>query len=209
MVQLKIRTEYSFGQTFAPVDRIIDRGKELGCSAMGIVDNSTWGHVKWYNSCVKAGIQPLLGVENYVSVGETLLYMWFLARNKAGLTELYRAISKGHAQALSTRSGKVPLLYEYDVIGMSDNILKFAGDVTNGEFLKQIGAYMDIDPSSQILNMRKRQVAKQFDLPIVGVSDNAYVREDDVETFELTAKASVKATPQHILSELEGQRTRC
>lgn len=200
MIQLRIRTEYSFGQTFAPIDSVIKRLKEIGCTAAGMVDNTTWGHVAWFNACTKVDIQPLLGVESVVCDNDsTPLRMWFLAKNQHGLSELYRVISKSYSQTLKTRGGAVNRLFKHDVQNMSDNIFKFAGEVTDKQFLQDIGAFADLNSSSLILNTKKRSLG----LPIVSTSDNAYPSLSDRETFDFIG--SLKVTPQHILSKLENQ----
>lgn len=193
MIQLRIRTEYSFGKTFAPVNRVAN----LGHSVHGIVDSSTWGHVAFYNACEDT--QPLLGVESIVSDSDSTLKMWFLARNTEGLSELYRAISKAYQQRL----GASPRLFRSDIKAMSDRIIKFAGEITDGPFLKEVGAYIDLNPSSMILNAKKRQIAEAFDLSLVSTSDNTYLIEDDKAIFDLFHQS--KTTPQHILTELEHQ----
>lgn len=208
MIQLKIRTEYSFGQTFAPIHRVVERLQEQGCTSAAIVDNaSTWGHVPWFKACKAAGIQPILGVELCVSDDDTNHSMWFLAKNKEGLGELYRLTSKSHQQTIPTRTGSVPRLYRKDVAGMSTNILKFAGEVLDGEFLSAVGAFVDLDPSSRILNMKKTNVAQRHSLQLVSVSDNAYAFPQDAEVFELISRAGLKQTPQHIIDITEHQVT--
>lgn len=202
MIHLKVKTEYSFGQTFAPVDRVIQRLKEIGCTAAGIVDGSTWGHVRWFKACKAAGIQPLLGVECVVTDDETTHRMWFLAKNKDGLAELYRTTSKSHQQKVPTKFGSVPRLYRNDVLNMSENIFKFAGDVTDAEFLKEAGAIIDLSPASRILNMKKKRLAVDNDLMICETADNAYAYPEDKEAFELATKAATKATPQYLMEEL-------
>jgi len=200
MIQLRLRTEYSFGQTFAPIDRMVARLKELGCTAAGCVDlNSTWGHAPWVEACKKAGIQPLLGVELCVNDDETNTPMWFLARNGEGLSELYRAVSKAHQQKLKMKTGAVPRFYRLDVEAMSNNILKFAGSVTDGEWLSSIDCYVDLNPGSRILNMQKEAIATQHNLPLVRTSDNSYIEEADRDLFEIISRAGLKPTPQHIL----------
>jgi DNA polymerase III alpha subunit len=58
MIQLRVRTEYTFGKTFAPIPRVIERLKAIGCTAAGIVDvDGSWGHVPWFTACKAAGIQ--------------------------------------------------------------------------------------------------------------------------------------------------------
>lgn len=205
MIQFKVRTEYSFGDTFAPLDRLVECLKEQGCQAAGIVDGSTWGHVSWHKKCRAAGIKPMLGVELVVSDEEdSTPRMWFIARNLDGLRELYKFSSKAHQFTLATKRGKVPALGRLDVKKMSDNILKFAGDITDGEFLNEVGAVVDISPASKILEMKKRNIASTFGLQAIGVSDNAYPKEDDAAIFELIADGK-KVSPQHLLADLPGQ----
>ena len=136
MIQLRLRTEYSFGQTFAPIDRVISRLKELGCTHAGIVDQaSTWGHLDWFNKCTAAGIKPILGVELVVTDDEeSVQKMWFLAKNEQGLRELYKASSLSFRQQIRSKFGSTPRLYRTDVLLMSDDIIKFSGDIVDGEF---------------------------------------------------------------------------
>ena len=197
MIQLRVRSEYSFGGTFAPIKRIVDRLKEQGCTAAAIVDNaSSWGHVKFFEACKEAGIQPMLGLELCVSDDENTTSMWFIAKNKTGLSELYRASSKAYRNPLATKVGKIPRLYKDDVREMSDDIIKFAGEITDGEFLKSIGAYIDLNPASRVLNMRKQQIAKEKGIEIVTTSDNAFAFEEDKETFELVSHQKMGYWPE-------------
>lgn len=208
MIQLKIRTEYSFGQTFAKISTVVQRLKDIGCTSAAIVDNNTWGHVKFYKACNAAGIKPILGVECCVSDDDSFTpRMWFLAKNKAGLNELYKAISSSYKQLVNARTGKVNRLYRADVESLSSDILIFAGDIVDGEWLNSVGAILDLSPSSFILNKKKEQIARQYGLKIVSVSDNYYCYPGDKETFELIGKTSSKTTSQWILEALENQET--
>lgn len=202
MIQLRIRTEYSFGQTYAPIPRLIERLKAIGCTAAGIVDLDTWGHAKWQAACDDAGIQPLFGAECVVTTDDTPLRMWFLSRD---LKELYGWTSKSFHQRLQTRVGAIPRLYPHDVEGMTENIFKFAGEITDGEWLQSIGAVMDLSPASQILNMTKLRIAKQYKLRVVETSDNAFAYPEDRSTFELMSKSSLKPSPQYLLDSLNYQ----
>lgn len=200
-VQLRIRSEFSFGETFAPLDRLVARLKALGVTAAGLVDTGTWGHVGWAAACEKAGIQPMFGVQIAVvsnAESEERPAMWFLARSSAGLQELYRFSSLAQRQAVR---GTARLFYD-DVRRMSDDIAKFAGAVLEGALLKEIGAFLDLDPGMPIANRRKRTMASQLGLRCVLVSDNAYPAPEDRVTFEMIGRQA-KPTPQHILSETE------
>jgi DNA polymerase III alpha subunit len=206
MIQLKVKTEYTFGQTFAPIDRLVARLKEQGCTAAGVVDlNSTWGHVPWFKACRAAGIKPLLGVDSVVADEDIAQRMWFLAKNQAGLSELYGWTSKAHQQPIVTKAGSIPRLFRHDVRAMSDNIMKFAGDIVDVAFLQEVGAVLDVNPASRILSMRKKTLAEQTGLPLVATSDNAFAAPDDKQVFEFAARAGLKQTPQYLLDELEHQ----
>lgn len=206
MIQLKIRSEYSFGKVFAPIDRIIQRLKELGCTDAGIVDiDGTWGHYQWQEKLVKEGIRPLFGVDLIVtSVEEELPRMWFIAKNDAGLKELYNFTTLAHHQPIKTKFGSTPRLSQTDVLLMSDNVYKFAGDIVDADFLQRCGAILDLSPTSRILNRAKEYIARDRGLSTVKVSDNSYVFEDDKKIYEMLTSSSLKPTPQHII-ELKDQ----
>lgn len=207
MIHLRLKTEYTFGQTFASIPKMIERLKEINCTAAGIVDtNSTWGHVKWFDACKAAGIQPLLGVELTVTETEDFLpKMWFLAQNEEGLRETYRLSSRAHSTPVLTRRGSIPRLYPSDVLGISPNILVFAGEITDGAFLKAANAIVDLNPSSRVLNMKKKAVAAEHGLRIVSTADNSFVRKEDAPIYELMSRGGMKPTPQFVLDNLEHQ----
>lgn len=200
-VQLRIRSEFSFGETFAPLDRLLARCKALGVTAAGLVDTGTWGHVQWAEKCAKAGIAPMFGVQLAVVPNleaEERPAMWFLALSDEGLRELYRFSSLAHRQAVRG----VPRLIYADVRRMSDQIAKFAGAVLDGALLKDIGAFLDLDPGMPIANRRKKIMAQQLGLRCVMISDNAYSFPEDRNTFEMIGRQA-KPTAQHLLTESE------
>lgn len=198
MIQLRIRTEHTFGETFAPVDRCVARLKALGVTAAGIVDPNTWGHVTWDGACRKAEITPMFGAQIAVVPQldtEDRPAMWFLALSTEGLRELYRFTSLGQRQS---HRGAARLTYD-DVRSMSDQIAKFAGAVLDGPLLQTIGAYVDIDPSLPQMNKRKARLAQELRLKAVVTSDNAYASLSDKLAFEMLG-GGTKITPQHIMS---------
>lgn len=187
MIHLKVRTEYSFGKTFAPLSRVIQRLKDIKCTHAAIVDDDTWGHVKWYNECKKAGIIPLLGCTAIVTDEDDITpRMWFIAKNKAGLSELYQTISKSYHQKVPTAKGAHPRLFQSDIIAMSENIYKFAGDITDGEFLSQVNnLYIDItENGSNLINRIKQNIANKYNIKTVGTWDNYYAYPEDKDMLD-------------------------
>ena len=219
MIQLKIRTEYSFGRTFAPVSRVIQRLQEIGCTAAAIVDDDTWGHIKWYNACKKAGIQPLLGVSSIVTDTDDIVpRMWFLAKNAAGLSELYQLLSKSYHQKVATNRGNKQRLFYADILNMSSNIIKFIGDITDETFIKELYAnpnnadkksvYMDItENGSKLINNIKKRIAQGLGMPIIGTWDNYYAYSEDKDLLGLMPFGSVSTRDVAITaSPLQGQQ---
>jgi DNA polymerase III alpha subunit len=201
MIQLRVRTEYTFGETFSPIDRCVARLKAIGATAAGIVDPGTWGHVGWDKACRAADIQPLFGVQLSVVPSletEDRPSMWFLALDSAGLKELYTWSSLAQRQS---HRGAARLTYE-QVMSITDHIAKFAGQVLDGPTLRSAKAIIDIDPSLPQLNKRKARLAQELGLRIVATSDNAYASIGDKLAFEMIGSGT-KVTPQHILSEGE------
>ena len=61
MINLKVRTEYSFRTAYGSVEKIIQNCEQ---ESIGITDfGGTWGHVPFNKHCSKAGKKPIFGVE--------------------------------------------------------------------------------------------------------------------------------------------------
>jgi DNA polymerase III alpha subunit len=201
MIQLRIRTEYTFGRTYAPIGKIVQRLLALGVTHAGIVDNdSTWGHVPWYKALKAAGINPMLGVSLTVSeVEDVTTRMWFLARNTAGLKELYRLSSKAYLQMLPTKFGGVPRLFHSDVIKMSDNIYKFAGDILDESLIVSSNAILDFNKSSRVATAAKTSLLRAHPwLRTVETCDNYYSDECDSKVHSFMSYAREATVQQHI-----------
>ncbi|AWD92439.1 DNA polymerase III alpha subunit [Xanthomonas phage Carpasina] len=61
--QLRVRTGYTFRDVYGRMGEVFGRLSELGVTTAGIVDASTWGHVRFEQAAKKAGIQPMFGME--------------------------------------------------------------------------------------------------------------------------------------------------
>ena len=68
--QLRVRSGYSFKRAYGRESDIIDRLKEINCGSAGMVDDGTFGHVKFEKAATKAELSPMFGAEipiKYVS----------------------------------------------------------------------------------------------------------------------------------------------
>lgn len=205
MIQLKVRSEFSFKQTFAPLPRVIDRLKALHCSAAGLVDldGSTWGHVRWEKECEKAGIQPMFGLEVVVAPkidGATQTpTAWALAANPS---DLYRVSTLAHTQKLGGR----PAL-TLDQFASAQGLVKFCGGalLDHPEYIGP-DTYIDVAPASVLHTSRALSLARRTGAKLVWTSDNYFSAPEDRPLFGLTGRQE-KPTPQHLLALEEARAT--
>ena len=67
-VHLHVHTEYSLLDGACRIDRMFDRLKELGQTAIAITDPGVmYGCVDFYKAAKKAGVKPIIGCEVYVA----------------------------------------------------------------------------------------------------------------------------------------------
>lgn len=189
MIQLRLRTEFTFGEkVYGKIDDVVARLAEIGASAAAITDTTAFGHVAFHAACSKAGIKPLLGA----AIRFDGKRMTLIARNNAGLRELYRLMSRGSELAAQ------------DISDSTGDVIKLIGTATDKAFIKTLtNAYADITPRDHELNKSKLKLK----LPVVMASDNFYMRAADRPTFELFGgDARIDPmNPQHIITEAEAR----
>src|SRR5210317_829883 len=104
-----IRTEYSFKEVFYHLEQAIDDAIAAGHDSVCIMDNTTFGYVKFEKLCRKKGIRPIFGLrlfrtdEKITSKSKmesfgTCQEVYLVARTQAGISELYRLYTKSTEQ---------------------------------------------------------------------------------------------------------------
>ena len=67
-VHLHVHTEYSLLDGACRIDRIAEKAKALGQTALAVTDHGVmYGAVAFYKACLAAGIKPIIGCEVYVA----------------------------------------------------------------------------------------------------------------------------------------------
>lgn len=65
---LHLHTEYSLLDGACRIEKLVERVKELGQTAVAITDHGVmYGAVDFYKAAKKAGIKPIIGCEVYVA----------------------------------------------------------------------------------------------------------------------------------------------
>jgi hypothetical protein len=188
--QLRVRTEFSFRNAFGPIPRVVAALVEMGVPSAAIVDGGTWGHVRWFNACAKAGVKPLFGTEIAVPYPDGRRPVaWALAEDTKGFYNFSTAL----------RVKEMPPEEYFGIFAESKGVIRFAGAaLTEPDTFD----YVDINPASPLQTKKALALAKHTNKPLVVTSDNYYPKADDFGAF-MAIIARERATPQHILTREE------
>ena len=202
MLNIKLRTEYSFRTAYGPVKKVIDTAEG---DAVGICDTGTWGHVAFQRACEEAGKKPLYGVEiAFVDDARSrekqpTNYMSFIAKNNRGLKDIYELVTRS-----TDNFYYIPRLDYSDLFDISEDVIILSGANPNWGMLPAThkeNLYIEIGPMST----KKCLEAIDKGFKPVAVSDNFYPKVTDKKVYEvLTGRNRQSRTkPMHILSEWE------
>ena len=108
-VHLHVHTEYSLLDGACRIDKIAQRAKELGQTALAVTDHGVmYGVVAFYKACKEAGIKPIIGCEVYVApramtdkahgTDNDYSHLILLCRNEQGYRNLCRLVSAGFTE---------------------------------------------------------------------------------------------------------------
>ena len=94
-VHLNVHTEYSLLNNYNPMEKLIDKAKELNFKAMAITDyNNMYGVIDFYKRCKKNSIKPIIGCELTLSYPNNEFYnIILLAKNNQGYKNLCKLVS--------------------------------------------------------------------------------------------------------------------
>ena len=113
-VHLHVHTEFSLLDGACRTDRLAQRAKELGQTAIAITDHGVmYGAVAFYKACKKAGIKPLIGCEVYIAprnmsdrqhgIDNDYTHLILLCKNEVGYRNLCYLVSAGFTEGFYIR----------------------------------------------------------------------------------------------------------
>lgn len=207
MINIRVRTEYCFRKAFGSVDKIVE---SISGDSVGICDTGTWGHVNFRKACKKANKKPLFGVEIPIVADATertkqaANEMAFIARNNAGLTELYNLVTKSTSK---DHFYYYPRLSYEDLFDVSEDVIILSGTTPDWGLLpisKKENLYIELNPMS---SRKALEFAERKDFKVVATSDNFYPTVRDKKAYEVLVgrNRTDRTAPMHILNEWEWQ----
>lgn len=202
--QLKIRTEYSFGTAYGPIEQVIDHLKQSGCSAAAITDrSSTFGHVNFNKLCIVYNIKPIFGVElaftpdiNVKVKRQELYWLSLLARSDAGLREIYATVEEA-----TSNFYYVPRLPITKLDSLSQDVLILSGNCGIGPFNACLPAKVIVEAHPATNPNLLKWSAGAF----IPVSDNYMITPENREAYEVCIGRGAfnRPSPMHIMSAYE------
>lgn len=191
--QLRVRSGYSYGAAYGRFPEIIERAKEIESPFVAIVDDGTWGHVRWEQAATKAELPRGFGMEIPIKCaddGEKALKLkaWVLAKDTR---KFYRLTSKS-----VQNQGLTPQEFQE-----ADGVIKFAGEAYAHLDLAGID-YIDINPASMVAAHGAMETSRAFGKPVVITSYNDMPSIDHAD-FASAWKVRESVGLRHIATEEE------
>jgi error-prone DNA polymerase len=98
---LHVHSQYSFLDGASTLDRLLEKAKRLGMSAMALTDhNRLTGAIKFYDKAKALGIKPIIGAEVDLEGG---YHLTLICKDKTGYSNLCRILTEAH---LASRGSK-------------------------------------------------------------------------------------------------------
>jgi DNA polymerase III alpha subunit len=201
VIHLRLRTEYNFRRVYGSVARVV---ASVTGNACGIADTGAWGHVSFAKACKKAGKRPIFGVEVPVVTSPKMrvknygVSMALLARNAAGLEELYQVMTRANSEEYFYHFARLGYT---DINELSENIIILTGNWPDLNQLKlRSNVYLEVNPASH--GWLKRAVETHHQLAVT--ADNYFPRAQDRGSYELMVdKAQQRTSLMHLPDEYE------
>jgi DNA-directed DNA polymerase III PolC len=205
MINLKNRTEYSFGCAYGKIENVLAANHG---SAAAICDRKgTWGHVAWQKLCKRNGVKPIFGVElawvddANLREKQGVRYVSFLAKNNDGLREIYELVS------IATEKFYYFPRIDFSIVkNVSDNVFIILSNLDETKEFKSLAkrhnVYYGMSPSTTPNDI---ELISKLKIAVVAVSDNYYPKPSDRNAYEIVAgrNKELRSSPMHILSEDE------
>lgn len=205
LINLALRTEFSFKQTFQHTSQILD-GQDV---AVGIADiNGTYGFVQLEQLTKEKSIKPIYGIRLMVVENVNLRprgqqgnygpYYVFLAKNPEGVKEIYNLVKKAYENFYFR-----PTIGWTDLFQISNNVIVIANNFETCERIDYIG----------VNYMTPNKILKHK-LPKVFINDNEYPTTNMRNVYQLLCGSQKRGNgyqykfeshtyPSHILSTEE------
>ncbi len=209
-VHLHVHSEYSLLDGAGKVEALVNKAADLGMVHLALTDHGVmYGTIPFYKACKKAGINPIIGCEIYVSNDLTdkrnnkeqkAPHLLLLVENEIGYKNLMKIVSYGHLEGFHYK----PRVSKQRLREHHEGIIAFSacigGEIPrailsgNKEEARRLAVeYVDIFGKDNFylelqdhgIEEQKRtnkfliQLGKELDIPLVVTNDVHYIEQSD------------------------------
>lgn len=204
-VHLQVHSEYSLADSVIRIKELATTAAAQGMPAVALTDRGNlFALIKFYQACLVAGVQPIVGVEiRYRSQSDQVVRALLLAMNLTGYRNLLQLISRAFTD--SDEHGLVP---RADITRLQEGLIMLSGGrhgeighaLINGDthLAEQLTAewsncfanrfYLELQRTSRPgdeLSVRAHvDLAQRLHLPVVATNDVCFLVADDFEAHE-------------------------
>lgn len=209
-VHLHVHSEYSMLDGLGKIPNLINKAIKNKQTVLALTDHGgMYGAVSFYNSCKKAGIKPIIGVEIYFAknsrfdkqdrLGSDQSHLLLLAMNHRGYVNLMHLVSAANLEGFSYKPRiDFELLKKYssDIIvttacagSIFNRLLRDGKDEAALEWFKKFkdlfGDRFYIELQRHDLDFLKEMnekliaISRELDIPLVATNDVHYVNADE------------------------------
>ena len=204
-VHLQIHSEYSLADSVIRIKELATTAAAQGMPAVALTDRGNlFALIKFYQACLGAGVQPIIGVEiRYRSTSEQVVRALLLAMNQMGYRNLLQLISRAFTD--SDEHGLVP---RADIMRLQEGLIMLSGGrhgeighaLINGDthLAEQLTAewsncfagrfYLELQrtarPGDEMSVRAHVELAHRLQVPVVATNDVCFLVADDFEAHE-------------------------
>jgi len=211
-VHLHNHSDYSLLDGAQTIDTMVSRAVSMGMPALALTDHGNlFGAIKFYDACKKAGIQPIVGIEAYVTRGSRtdrtakhgpqnpLDHLVLLARNEEGYRNLVRLSSSSFVEGFYYKPRidlEILSRHSAGLLGMSAclnaEIPKLLLGGRDAEAFQAAGRFNDLFgpgnfyiPEEQRVMPMLVELAGRAGIPLVATNDCHYSRKEDADAHDV------------------------
>lgn len=204
-VHLQVHSEYSLADSVIRIKELASTAAAQGMPAVALTDRGNlFALIKFYQACLGAGVQPVIGVEiRYRSTSDQVVRALLLAMNLTGYRNLLQLISRAFTD--SDEHGLVP---REDIARLQEGLIMLSGGrhgeighaLINGDIhlAEQLTAewsscfsnrfYLELQrtarPGDELSVRAHVCLAQRLHVPVVATNDVCFLVEDDFEAHE-------------------------
>lgn len=198
-IHLRVASDFSLLRSTNRIKNLIEHAKNLRFPALVLTDrNNLYGSLEFAETCVKNGIQPIIGAKINIKHDELEGNVLFLVTNQDGYFNLIDLISQID---LDSQFLSISKLFDADLGGLiclaggSESLLLelIKNNQKPEEFLQKLNKtlaknhlFLEIqrcDENSEYEN-EILKLAKKFNLPLVATNDVFFLKEKDFESCD-------------------------